>query len=632
MKKVEEDLIMDSHISTGESPDVDARDDFVFPDPWRTGVYEAIYRRRDVRRFRSDPVPMDMLARILDAAHHAPSVGFMQPWNFIVVADHLTREKVQDLFERERVAAAQFFDEPRRSEYLALKLAGILDAPLNLCVTCDPTAAGPAVLGRNSVPETDLYSTCCAVQNLWLAARAEGLGMGWVSILKLPHLRAILGIPPHVVPVAYLCLGYPERFLPQPELEAAGWRRRRSLGGTIRYETWDRTTHPAWPALDQLAQGITPGDSPMKRIIDATRRITPLDAPAMAAARARQDSLTKPRGSLGRLEELSITLAGITGTDRPRFPRKAVLVLAADHGVASAGVSAYPQAVTAQMLLNFASGGAAINVLARRAGARVVVADLGVATEIPAHDKIIDKKIGFGTRNLADGPAMSLEEALSAIATGIEIVEVEVDKGLDLVATGDMGIGNTTASSAIVAAITGAAIADVTGRGTGVDEEGWARKVVTIERALAVNQPDPGDPLDVLAKVGGYEIGGLVGVILGAAARRLPVIIDGFISGAAALIATELCPAAREYLIAAHMSVEIGHRILLERMEVVPLLNLDLRLGEGTGAVMAMHLVDDAVAVLGEMATFAEAGVAEQNIALASREKDGVSHTLSEGA
>jgi len=596
---------------------------FVFPDDWREGVYQAIYRRRDVRRFRPDPVPPEVLARVLDAAHHAPSVGFMQPWNFIVVADHQTRERVKDLYARERLAAAQFFDEPRRSQYLSFKLEGILESPLNLCVTCDPTRTGSAVIGRNSVPETDLYSTCCAVENLWLAARAEGLGVGWVSILKLPQLREILGIPPHVIPVAYLCLGYPVEFADRPELETAGWLPRRSLAGTIYYETWGRPTHSSWPALERLAPGLSSAHGgSMKRIIEVTREIRPLDATAMRAARERQEQLTKPSGSLGRLEELAIKLAGITGKERPRFPRKAVIVLAADHGVAAAGVSAYPQAVTGQMVLNFLAGGAAINVLARRAGARVVVADLGVASELPDHPRLLRRKVAKGTRNLAEGPAMTAEEALGAIAAGIDIVEAEIQEGLDLVAIGEMGIGNTTAASAIVAVITGRSVADVTGRGTGVDDQTWARKVKVIEHALSLNRPNPADPLDVLAKVGGFEIAGLVGVTLGAAAHRVPVIVDGFISTAAALLATELCPPVRDYLIAAHNSVEIGHRIVLERLELLPLLNLNLRLGEGTGAAMAMHLVEDAVAVLDEMATFTEAGVSgrsPENIAAEPR-------------
>jgi len=586
---------------------------FAFAESWREGVYQAVYRRRDVRHFRPDPVPPDVLARVLDAAHHAPSVGFMQPWNFVIIADRATRQQVQALYERERLAAAQFFDEPRRSHYLSLKLAGILDAPLNLCVTCDPTRAGPTVLGRNSVPETDVYSTCCAVQNLWLAARAEGLGVGWVSILKLPQLRAILGIPPHVVPVAYLCLGYPKQFWEQPELERAGWRRRQPLASTIYYESWERITHPNWPALHRLAPRVHPaGASSMKRIIEVTRAIDPLNEAARSAARARHTQLTKPQGSLGRLEELAITIAGITGDDQPSLTRKAIIVLTADHGVAAEGVSAYPQAVTAQMVQNFLHGGAAINVLARRAGARVVVGDLGVAVDLPPHPELVAHKIAYGTQNMAQGAAMTSEEAIAAIVAGIEIAESEWKRGLDLVGTGDMGIGNTTASSAIVAAITGAAVRDVTGRGTGIDEAGWQRKVALIEQALHINQPNPDDPLDVLRKVGGYEIAGLVGVILGAAAHRVPVIIDGFISGAAALIATELCPPVRGYLIAAHNSVEIGHRRMLAHMDLVPLLNLDLRLGEGTGAALAMQIVDDAVAVLNEMATFAEAGVAQK--------------------
>jgi nicotinate-nucleotide--dimethylbenzimidazole phosphoribosyltransferase len=584
-----------------------------FPSSWREGVYQAIYRRRDVRHFRPDPVPADVLARVLDAAHHAPSVGFMQPWTFIVISDQQTRRRVQDLYERERIAAAQFFDEPRRAQYLSFKLEGILDAPLNVCITCDPTRAGATVLGRNSMPETDLYSTCCAIENLWLAARAEGVGVGWVSILKLPQLREILGIPHHVVPVAYLCLGYPTQFLEQPELERAGWRARQPLGEIIHYEAWGHLTHPNWPSLDALAPGmpLAKGGT-MKRLIEVTSRICPLDRTAMKATSIHLDQLTKPQGSLGRLEELAIKLAGITGQERPCFSHKGVIVMAADHGVANEGVSAYPQEVTAQMVQNFLAGGAAINVLARRVGARVIVADMGVAADIPKHSNLISRKIGRGTQNIALGPAMSLEEALIAITAGIKILESEIARGLDLVAIGEMGIGNTTAASAIVAAITNRSVADVTGRGTGIDQDKWQHKVAVIKRALAVNHPDPTEPIDVLAKVGGYEIAGLVGVILGAAAQRLPVVIDGFISGAAALVATELCPQVRDYLIAAHNSVEVGHRIVLEHIGLVPLLNLDLRLGEGTGAMMALHLVDDAIAIRDEMATFADAGVAEK--------------------
>jgi nicotinate-nucleotide--dimethylbenzimidazole phosphoribosyltransferase len=347
----------------------------------------------------------------------------------------------------------------------------------------------------------------------------------------------------------------------------------------------------------------------MNDLRDLIGRVELLDGDAMREARERLDRLTKPPGSLGRLEELAIGLAGMTGQTRPRLPRKAVIVLVADHGVTAEGVSAYPRAVTAQMVANFLRGGAAINVLARRMGARVVVADLGVAAELPAHPDLIDRKIGFGTRNMAEGPAMSPDDALAAIEAGFGIVEAEVERGLDLVATGEMGIGNTTAASAIVASLTGQGVAEVTGRGTGLDEDGWRHKVATIERALAINRPDPTDSLDVLAKVGGFEIAGLVGVILGAAAARRPVVLDGFIAGAAALVATALCPVARDYLIAAHNSVEIGHRVALAHLGLAPLLDLNLRLGEGTGAALVLPLIDGALAILDEMATFADAGI-----------------------
>jgi nicotinate-nucleotide--dimethylbenzimidazole phosphoribosyltransferase len=341
--------------------------------------------------------------------------------------------------------------------------------------------------------------------------------------------------------------------------------------------------------------------------------VGPLDRAAMSAARARHARLTKPEGSLGRLEELAVKLAGIGGQALPAIAARVVVVCAADHGVAARGVSAYPSAVTAQMVYNFLAGGAAINVLARRVRARVLVADLGVDHDFPPGLPVVGAKIGRGTADMTRGPAMSRADAARAVATGIglarRVTRARKD-GLTVVGTGDMGIGNTTASSAIVAAVTGAPVEDVTGRGTGIDGRTWERKVAAIERALAVNRPDPALPLDVLARVGGFEIGGLVGVILGTAARRQPVVIDGFISGAAALLAAGLCPAVRGFLIPAHASVEIGHRLVLEHLELAPLLTLNLRLGEGTGAAIAMQLLDDAVAVLREMATFEEAGVA----------------------
>lgn len=336
------------------------------------------------------------------------------------------------------------------------------------------------------------------------------------------------------------------------------------------------------------------------------------DADAELEARRRLDRLTKPPGSLGRLEELAIHLAAISGHCPPTLRDPVIFTLAADHGVVAQGVSAYPQIVTAQMVENFLGGGAAVNVLARHAGARVVVADLGVAVPLPRHPDLRACRVAPGTADMTGGPAMTPAQCAQAIDAGIALVEAERRRGADLIGTGEMGIGNTTAASAIVAALTGASADSVTGPGTGVDAAGRRRKVQAIRRALDLNRPDPADPLDTLAKVGGFEIAGLVGVILAGAAHRLPVVLDGFIAGAAALAAVRLRPEARGALLAAHCSAEPGHVRVLEVLGLEPYLDLGLRLGEGTGAALCIALARAAVAVLTDMATFKSAGVSDR--------------------
>ncbi len=339
--------------------------------------------------------------------------------------------------------------------------------------------------------------------------------------------------------------------------------------------------------------------------------IPPLDERAMDQASARQGRLTKPAGSLGRLEELAVRLAGITGRIDPPLDHAVVFTLAADHGVAAEGVSAYPREVTAQMVLNFLRGGAAINVLARALDARVVVADIGVDAELPRHAELRAVKVRRGTANITGGPAMSVDEANRAIEVGRELVRHEQ---LDIALTGDMGIGNTTSSAALICALTGLDPKLVVGRGTGVDDEGLERKLSAVRRALEVNADAvAAGPIETLAAVGGLEIAGLVGVILEAASARKPVIIDGFISGAAALAAATIAPEATGYMIASHRSQELGHGAVLEKLGLRPLLDLDLRLGEGTGAALALPVIRAAVSLLNEMATFDEAGVSERS-------------------
>jgi nicotinate-nucleotide--dimethylbenzimidazole phosphoribosyltransferase len=342
-------------------------------------------------------------------------------------------------------------------------------------------------------------------------------------------------------------------------------------------------------------------------LADTIQRIGPLDARAMDAMQARLDALTKPPGSLGRLEGLAVQLAGISGRVPPVCGERAVLVFAADHGVAAEGVSAYPAEVTRQMVLNFLAGGAAINVLARQAGARLIVVDAGVAGDLPAHANLVSRKIARGTQNFVSAPAMTRDEALRSVEIGIGCFEP-----CQAAALGEMGIGNSTAAAAIVAAATGCSAAEAVGPGTGIDAAGRQRKIAAIERALALHQPDAGDGLGLLAAVGGFEIGALAGAMLAAAAARVPAVIDGFICTAAALVAARLCPAVREYLIAAHVSAEPGHPLALADLRLRPLLQLDMRLGEGTGAVLALHLLDSACRIAGEMATFDEAQVSRR--------------------
>lgn len=349
----------------------------------------------------------------------------------------------------------------------------------------------------------------------------------------------------------------------------------------------------------------------MTALAPTIARIRPPDRAIAAAVQRLLDDKTKPRGSLGRLERLACHIAAIRGTTAPPPPRKAIVVMAADHGVAAEGVSAYPQEVTRQMVLNFARGGAAINVLARQAGARLVVVDMGVVEAVPASE-IRACRIAAGTRNFVHGPAMTRGEAIAAIEAGIAIAAELAAGGIDLIGTGEMGIANTTSASALTAVLTGASVDDVTGRGTGIADPALAHKRDVIRRAIERNRPDPADPLDALARLGGFEIAGLAGVTLGAAAAGVPIVVDGFISGAAALVAARLAPAVTGSLVCAHRSAEPGHCRVLAALDREPLLDLELRLGEATGAALAMPLIDAALAILRDMATFAAAGVSER--------------------
>ncbi len=338
------------------------------------------------------------------------------------------------------------------------------------------------------------------------------------------------------------------------------------------------------------------------------RQVEPLNEGAMAQTQSRLDDLTKPPGSLGILEEIARKIAGITGREQPEIHRKISILMAADHGVVEEGVSAYPSAVTAQMVLNFLRGGAAMNVLSRHVGAELAVMDVGVASDLPDHPMLWKRKVAYGTKNMVKEPAMTTWETLEAIKNGYEMAVHYIKKGTELIGTGEMGIGNTTSSTALLVHFAGIPVYDVVGRGTGVDDERLKLKIKAIEGALKQNKPSYA-PLEALACVGGLEIAGLVGVFLACAVKRVPAVVDGFISAAAALVASRMHPQIRDYMLASHLSEEPGHRLMLELIGIKPILHMKMRLGEGTGAALAMNIIEASLKILREMATFSSAGV-----------------------
>jgi nicotinate-nucleotide--dimethylbenzimidazole phosphoribosyltransferase len=572
-----------------------------YPPADLAAVYRVMAQRRDVRQgFRPDPVPPEVLRRVLAAAHNSPSVGLSQPWDFILITDEGRRARIQALAARAAGAYAAGLPSARAAAFDRLKIESILETPVNIVVTCDPTRGGRHTLGRHSQPQTAHYSSVLAVANLWLAARAEGLGVGWVSFFDERELASELGLPGHLDVVAYLCVGYVTGFAPEPELATAGWARRRPLSWAVH--------------LQEFGQPGMPGEDAVDLLDELRAAIRPLDQAAMAAARARQELMTKPRGSLGVLEELSVRLSGLARACPPPPPEPAaVAVFAGDHGVHAQGVTGWPQEVTAQMVGNFLAGGAVVNAFAAQAGAEVVVIDVGVAAELDQVPGLLPRKVAPGTADFTAGPALTREQALAAIMTGADVARDLVAAGNNCLLTGDMGIANTTASAALVCAFTGLDPADVTGHGTGIDEAMHARKIEVVRSGLARHHPDPADPVGVLAAFGGLEHAALAGFILGAAALRTPVILDGVIAGAAALAAVALAPDATGGLIAGHRSVEPGHAATLEHLGLRPLVDLELRLGEGTGALLALPIVQSAARALRDVATFDSAGVTDKS-------------------
>ncbi|MGW3424031.1 nicotinate-nucleotide--dimethylbenzimidazole phosphoribosyltransferase [Streptomyces phaeochromogenes] len=571
-----------------------------YDDAEREAVLRVMRERRDIRNgFRSDPIPHDVLLRVLEAAHTAPSVGHSQPWDFVVIRSAETRRTMHELAQRQREAYAKSLPKGRAKQFKELKIEAILDTPVNIVVTADSTRGGRHTLGRHTQPQMAPYSSALAVENLWLAARAEGLGVGWVSFFDEREMVRELGLPEHLDVVAYLCVGYVDEFPEEPELLQAGWSKRRPLSWVVHEETYGRRA--------------LPGEEPHDLLAETVSNIRPLDAKALGEAWERQKRMTKPAGALGMLEIISAQLSGLSRMCPPPIPEPAaVAIFAGDHGVHAQGVTPWPQEVTGQMVANILGGGAVCNAFANQVGAEVCVVDVGVASDLPATPGLLPRKVRAGTADMTTGPALTREEVKAAIEVGIETARDLVAAGNKALITGEMGIANTTASAALISVFTDSDPADVTGRGTGINDETLARKTEVVRRALELHQPDPADPIGVLAAIGGLEHAAMVGLLLGGASLRTPVILDGVSAGAAALVARAIAPEVLAACIAGHRSAEPGHVAALNKLGLRPLVDLDLRLGEGTGALLALPVVQSAARAMHEVATFDSAGVTEK--------------------
>jgi nicotinate-nucleotide--dimethylbenzimidazole phosphoribosyltransferase len=548
---------------------------------------EIIRHRRDVRgnRFLQDEISKEVVDKILMAALHGPSVGYSQPWEFVVIRDRKIREEIKDSFDAENTRASVLFDQEKSEKYTRLKLEGILEAPLNIAVFYKPAKA--VVLGQTSMKEVGLYSVVCAIQNMWLMARALNIGIGWVSILDPEKVKKIVQAPVENQLVAYLCLGYVNEFLDKPELEILEWEKRKQLSQVMREERY-----------------------PDAEVNDFCVR--PVAKELSAALEHKINFKTKPLGALGKLEKIALQIGLIQQTLEPELKKPVIVVFAGDHGIAKEGVSAYPQEVTYQMVMNFLGGGAAINVFCKQNGIDINIVDAGVNYDFPNGLAGLSRfKIGYGTRSFLHEPAMTIAEVKQALQCGAKVVNDLKAQGSNIIGFGEMGIGNTTSASALMSVYCGFPVEQCVGKGTGVDDEGRKRKVNIIEQAIHKHGTLK-DPVEILATYGGFEIAQICGAMLRAAESGMVILVDGFITTAAYLIAQAIQPAIKDYAVFCHQSGEQGHGRLLEYLDASPLINMEMRLGEGTGAAVSYPLVKAAVSFLNQMTSFDSAGVSNK--------------------
>jgi nicotinate-nucleotide--dimethylbenzimidazole phosphoribosyltransferase len=558
----------------------------VFDDNDAELLETIILQRRDVRgnNFLHDPVSDAIIDKILFAAYNAPSVGFSQPWEFVIIKDKQTKERIRNSFTEENNRASGLFQGDKSEKYKQLKLEGIQEAPVNIAVFYKPSPT--PVLGQNTMKEVGLYSVICAVQNMWLMARALNVGIGWVSILDPEKVKIILNAPQENQLVAYLCVGYVKEFLEKPELEILKWEKRKVTKEIIIKEKYKKR--------------------PIKKFT-----ITPVSKKLKKKLQHTIDFKTKPLGALGMLEEIALQIGLIQNTLSPSLDKPHIVVFAGDHGIAKDGVSAYPQEVTFQMVMNFLAGGAAINVFCKQNNIAIRVVDAGVNYAFPKNERLINAKVGMGTASFLTGPAMSREELALCFEKGAKIVKDIFDSGCNVIGFGEMGIGNTASASVLMSKICRLPIEECVGKGTGIDDKGVKKKISLLKNSIANNKISD-DPYEILATFGGFEIAQICAGMLQAAEKKMLILVDGFIATAAFLVAHSIHPAILDYTIFCHQSDENGHAKMLRFLGASPVMSLHMRLGEGTGAAVSYPIIQSAVNFLNEMASFESAGVSNK--------------------
>jgi len=561
-------------------------------------LQEVINKRRDTRHFQHDEVPEHILNAALEAAHKAPSVGLTEAARFYIIRKKELRQKVYELFvKKQQHTFTEICDDEKLNKYKQLKLEGILEAPLGLIITTDFSVLKGFAIGVTGTASTLEWSSVCALQNLWLSLTENGYSLGWVSIVDYNGLSGLLNLPSHEKALGYFCIGKPATdYDKQPMLQQQNWKQK-----NIR------------PVIKEIEVFYPLLSMPIEISKDKAVPVPATDI--KDAIQFAIDNKTKPKGSLGLLEQVAFRVAEIQHTISPRIINPHIIVFAADHGIAKSGlVNPYPQEVTTQMVNNFLDGGAAINVFCNQNNIKIKIADAGVCTywqNTDRYKELIHAKVGYGTKNYLEEDAMTDREAVYAIEKGKEILLQVVATGCNTIGFGEMGIGNSSSAALIMSSILKLPLAACAGKGTGTNSEQLKTKTAILEKVFQLHQLDTlsDNPIELLRKIGGFEIAMMAGAYLEAARQKMIIVIDGFIATAALLIAHKMNDAVLSNCIFAHTSGEQGHKKMLHYLQAKPLLQLEMRLGEGTGAAIAIPLIQSAVNFLNEMASFETAGI-----------------------